>query len=108
MKPSDAVVFEARFHPQPPRVGALEVRLTLRDSSGNALDGASLSLEGNMSHPGMVPVLGQAVGLGSGAYADTLELTMAGDWHVRVWGTLADGRAFERVVPLPGVRPREE
>jgi hypothetical protein len=85
-------------------VGLAQIAVTLRDPGGRSFDGASLALEGNMSHPGMVPVLGNLRGTGDGKYAGTLMLNMAGDWFVRVHGTLPGGAPFERTFALPGVK----
>lgn len=98
------VAIEHAFAPLPARVGPLHVTLTLRDPAGRPIEGATLGLEGNMSHPGMVPVQAVVQPVGPGRYAGVLELTMAGDWFVRVWGMLEDGRPIDRTIPLRGVR----
>jgi hypothetical protein len=104
--PPDQLRFSSEVAPKPPRVGRVDVAVTLHDSQGKPVDGAKLALEGNMSHPGMVPVFGGLDSHGNGAYLGKLELTMAGDWVVRVSGTLPTGDPFERTFALPGVRAR--
>lgn len=91
--------------PDPPRVGPVQVSLTLTEGGQPAGD-AEVRLEGNMSHPGMKPVFGDAREVAPGRYEAPLELTMAGDWFVMARITLRDGRSLSRVSQLPGVRPR--
>jgi hypothetical protein len=101
--PRDELAFSSQVAPQPPRVGRIDVAITLHDRAGKPVDDAQLSLEGNMSHAGMVPVLGTLKSHGNGAYLGTLELTMAGDWVVHVAGALPSGDPFERTFTLHGV-----
>lgn len=79
--------------PTPPVVGPNRVALTLRDGEGDPVEGASVRLEGTMTHAGMTPVFGDAVGRGEGRYIiEDFGFTMGGDWILRVHVTLADGR----------------
>jgi hypothetical protein len=66
-------------------------RIRLHDAKG-ALSGATLRLEGHMSHPGMAPVVAPAVERADGVYEAPFQFTMAGDWVLVLAGTLADGR----------------
>jgi hypothetical protein len=91
--------------PRPPSVGAATFSLELTDTMrGQAVSGATVRLEGNMSHPGMQPVFGTAREVEPGRYEARLDLTMAGDWMLFIDATLADGRMLRRQVSLPGVR----
>ncbi len=81
----------------------MTIVLRLTDGSGKAVTGARLALEGNMSHAGMTPVFGEATEIEPGRYRSTLELSMAGDWHVLVHVTLSDGRRGERQFEIKGV-----
>jgi hypothetical protein len=91
--------------PSPPRTGAATLSLTLTDaSSGRPLRGAEVKVEGDMTHPGMEPVLSTAREVAPGRYEAPFKLTMAGDWVLLINGRLRDGRTFERQVTLPGVR----
>jgi len=93
--------------PQPPTMGAAAVEVTLNDTAGETaapLTGATVRIEGNMSHAGMVPVFADAAEVRPGVYTAELELTMAGDWFLIVTAELADGREVERTHDLPGVR----
>jgi hypothetical protein len=89
--------------PQPPRTGQVTITLRLTDTSGTAVTGARIKLEGNMSHAGMAPAFADAVETEPGRYRSTIELSMAGDWHVSARVTLADGRKFDREFEIRGV-----
>mgnify|MGYP001821836650 FL=1 len=53
-----------------------------------------MTVEGNMSHAGMVPVLDTAVAEDPGRYGiSDFGFTMAGDWILTVQAVLPDGRA---------------
>ncbi len=94
---------EMSLTPQPLTVGAAVAVFTLTDATGQPLSGATLELEGNMSHAGMVPVISQATDMGHGQYEAPLEFTMAGDWFILVKTTLPGGQKFERQLDVPGV-----
>jgi hypothetical protein len=79
--------------PASPRAGSearLEVRLSGRD--GAPVTGARIRIEARMAHPGMAPIIADAVEETAGTYASRLTLSMAGDWIVTVAGELDDGR----------------
>ena len=98
------ITFTHALNPQPPRVGAETIDVELRDAQGQAVSGAHVELEGNMSHAGMSPVIGVMREIESGKYRGTLPLTMAGDWIVLVNVTLSNGRHAEHQIELNGVR----
>ena len=62
-----------------------------------------MGFEADMSHPGMIPVLGEAQEFAPGQYQGSLEFAMAGDWVVLIHVTLRDGRTVGREVSVPGV-----
>ena len=64
--------------------------------------GATINLEGNMNHAGMVPTLAQAQEVVPGQYEASLEFTMAGDWFILVQADLPDGRMMQHRVDLAG------
>jgi hypothetical protein len=99
-----ALSIEPVFAPDPPVVGPLAVELALADSAGVPITGASVRVEGNMSHPGMVPSHGVVTQIGPARFRAELELTMPGDWILLVEVELPDGRCVERVLSLQGVR----
>jgi hypothetical protein len=90
--------------PNPPQVGQTTVTVTLSSADGQPLSGATVELEGNMSHAGMVPVIAQASEVEPGSYRSSLAFSMAGDWFILVRATLPDGRQVERQVDVPGVK----
>ncbi len=90
--------------PDPPQVGPATVRVTLRNSAGAPIGGATVELEGTMTHAGMVPVFADAAEVAPGEYEAHLEFTMAGDWILIVRAQLPDGRSLERQIEVPGVR----
>jgi hypothetical protein len=99
--PSDVQV-DLAIEPSPPRVGPASILITLRDAGGQLISGATIELEGDMNHAGMVPVLAQASEVAAGQYQATLEFTMAGDWFVLVRADLPDGRSIEHRVDFAG------
>jgi hypothetical protein len=93
--------------PDPPRTGDAMLSFTLVDSTaGMPVTRAKVRLEGNMSHPGMMPILSTARETAPGRYEAPLDFTMAGDWIVLVDAELPDGRALHRQIEILGVRPR--
>ncbi|HET9785795.1 MAG TPA: FixH family protein [Pyrinomonadaceae bacterium] len=90
--------------PHPPRVGQVTITLTLTDTSATRVTGARMALEGNMTHPGMVPVFADARETEPGRYQSSMELSMAGDWHVLVHVSLTDGRKFDRQFEIKEVK----
>ena len=90
--------------PQSAAVGPATLTMTLRDRAG-AVTGARLRLEGHMSHPGMTPVVADAVERTPGVYVASFTFTMAGDWVLVVSATLPDGGRVERRIEVANVRP---
>jgi copper(I)-binding protein len=73
----------------------------LADSSGAPITDATVALEGNMNHAGMIPVLADATGddtdgRADGHYRLPFTFTMLGDWIITVTVTQADGSSFSR------------
>lgn len=98
------IIVEHEIAPQPPKVGSATITLKLSDPSGIPQPGAQINLEGNMSHPGMRPVFGEAREIGSGRYEAPIEFTMGGDWIVIVHVILQDGRKFQRQLDIKAVQ----
>ena len=70
--------------------------VTVADADGAPVTDATVSLEGNMNHAGMVPVLTEAVldeadGAADGRYQVPFAFTMLGDWIVTAKVELPDG-----------------
>lgn len=86
--------------PGQPAVGESALVVKLVDASGNPIDGASVSVRGDMTHAGMVPVIAETAESSGGEYLLDFEWTMAGDWILTVTATLPDGRTAVREFPL--------
>lgn len=89
--------------PQPPIAGPVTITLRVIDASGQAVTGVRITLEGNMSHAGMVPVFADAAEIQPGHYRATLVLSMAGDWLFSAHLTLPDSRKLVRQFEIRGV-----
>ena len=99
------VAIEQEVSPQPARVGAGTVRIQLKDrATAQAVAGAKVSLEAEMSHPGMAPVLGEAREVAPGKYEGTIQFSMAGTWVILLHITLPDGKKIEREIRVGNVR----
>jgi hypothetical protein len=94
--PSPDLNIDYTIAPQPARVGEVTIDLKVTHKDGQPASGARVELEGNMSHPGMSPVMSETKGIEPGRYRGTLQLSMAGDWIVLVHVTLADGQQLQR------------
>jgi hypothetical protein len=69
------------------------VAIVVRDrATGQPVRGATLTLEGHMSHPGMSPVVVPMTEAADGRYESRLTTTMAGGWTLVISGALPDGR----------------
>jgi hypothetical protein len=91
--------------PSPPVTGLARVTLRLTDTrAGRPVEGAAVKVEGDMSHPGMVPVFATVREPTPGEYEAAMELNMAGDWTLTVDARLRDGRTLHRELALRGVR----
>lgn len=90
--------------PNPPQVGMAKLDITLRDSTKQLIKGAEVKLEGNMSHPGMQPVLATAEEIAPGKYSADMKFTMGGDWFILVNTTLPGGSKATNKIAIPGVR----
>lgn len=102
--PEVAVAHEVS--PSPPAVGPSSVVLTLTGEGGRPVTGARVGVEGNMSHPGMAPVIAEAAEIAPGRYRADMEFTMAGDWVLSVSADLPDGRSVRRQLDVRGVEAR--
>lgn len=79
-----------------PSQNANELQVQLRNPAQAPITDATVVLEGNMNHAGMVPVLtdpvhDEADGATDGIYRLPFQFSMLGDWIVTVTATLADG-----------------
>lgn len=77
-------------------VGNTTVTVTLLDPQNNPVENAQLTINGNMSHAGMQPVIVETNSNTNGIYTADFEWTMAGDWFVTVTATLPDGTVISQ------------
>ena len=75
------------------------------DQAGQPVTDATVSLEGNMNHGGMVPMVGDAVtdeadGMTDGHYQAPISLNMLGDWIVTVSVKTKDGATVTQDIPV--------
>jgi hypothetical protein len=93
------------LRPPSPIVGPATLTVTLQDQTGAPVKGAKVSLEGHMSHPGMAPVLADAVERTAGVYDVSFAFPMQGDWVLLVSAARADGARIEHRIDVANVRP---
>ena len=91
--------------PSPLKVGAAQALVELSAADGQPIRGAAVHLKGDMSHPGMRPVLAEAAAGDNGVYQADFQWTMAGDWVVTVTVELPDGRTAVRHFNLSVAAP---
>lgn len=85
--------------------GAL-LSFQLADAQASPVSRAQVSVEGDMTHPGMAPTFSDARETAPGSYQARVNFTMGGDWVLLLHVTLADGRKFERQLDVKGVEVR--
>ena len=91
--------------PDPATVGDAVITLEIHDADGNPVEGATIEVEGAMTHAGMKAVIVETKSLGEGKYAtQNFKFTMGGDWVLIVRATLADGSTAAQQVDLKGVQ----
>lgn len=101
---ADRVTIDLALAPSPPPVGTTPLTLTLADPSGAPVDGATVEIEGTMTHAGMRSVNAEARGIGEGRYqVDDFNFTMGGDWLLIARVTLPDGNRAQRTFTVDGV-----
>ena len=103
IEPQPELKVQFELAPQPPRMGPSVITLVVADAEGKAIDGAHVSIEGDMTHAGMGPVIAEAKGIGEGRYQAPFEFSMGGDWIIMAHVTLPSGQAVERQFEVRGV-----
>jgi hypothetical protein len=102
---TESVGLAWKVSPDTPAAGSATFDIRLTDkASGRPVTGATVKLEGDMTHPGMQPVFSTARETAPGRYDATMRFTMAGDWVILLDATLPDRRTVHRQVDLRGVR----
>lgn len=64
--------------------------MRLSDAAGAPIDDARLSLRGDMTHAGMIPMLAESDGGVDGLYHVPVKWSMAGEWVLTVEAVLPD------------------
>lgn len=82
--PDQTIKLACAFSPNPPHLGPTQVRVTLTGQDNKPLTHASVNLEGDMAHAGMVPTFGKTSEVSEGVYQGSIDFTMAGDWDIIV------------------------
>ena len=105
-RPTSDATMSVTLDPAAPVAGvATRARIALRRANREPLPATNVRLEAHMTHPGMTPVLSDAVRVGDGEYEARIEFSMAGDWLIAVTGDLPDGRRITLQAPVAGVKP---
>ncbi len=103
--PNQDVSVHLKIMPQPVRQGNSSITIQLAEPSGIPISNAQVNVEGDMSHPGMAPVFGDASETTPGSYQTHLDFNMPGDWVVLLHIRLENGRKIERQIDVRGVVP---
>ena len=98
--PAPQIQAQLRTDPSPARMGDAQLEITITSRDGEPIEGAGVSVRGDMTHAGMVPVFGSAEEIGDGLYTVPFAWTMGGDWVVTVIIELPDGTVTERALPI--------
>ena len=114
---SDSGDVQMTLIPAPEGASGRYLTLQLADAEGQPITDASLDVEGNMNHAGMVPVEAEGVvddadGAIDGRYQVPFTFTMLGDWIITVEAEREDGstamRNFELVVENENITITDE
>ena len=86
-------------------IQASHVTVKIVDAEGQPVTDVTVSLEGNMTHAGMVPVLTESVWDGAdgdedGIYRVPFRFTMFGDWIISVKIENRDGEQFTQDIDV--------
>jgi len=100
--PADVVIVH-EITPKPVRVGLMTVALGLTDHSSKPVTAAHITLEADMSHPGMAPVFADTAEVAPGRYQGSLNLNMPGDWAVLVHVRMPNGERVDQQIDVRGV-----
>lgn len=103
-KPAKETEVEWSVSPKPARVGPIIVTLKIKDPSGRPLKATLINVEGNMTHPGMVPLYTKALEVKRGVYTANMNLNMPGDWKLLFDIKLSDGSVVQKSLDLSGVK----
>lgn len=96
---------QIRIESESHSVGLSPLSIHVTDESDEPVTGANVTVRGDMSHAGMVPVLAEAVETDPGIYRAEFEWTMAGDWIVTVMVDRPGQEALEQQFDLSVAGP---
>jgi ABC-type transport system substrate-binding protein len=96
----DDLEIEMAVEPTPLTVGDAVLVVSLRTSAGEAVEGATVAVHGDMNHAGMAPVLAESSASSDGVHRIPFRWSMGGDWIVTVVVTLMDGREVTRTFEM--------
>jgi hypothetical protein len=103
VSPED-ITINMTVEPEPPTMGPATITFVLTDKDGDPVSGATLEIEGNMTHAGMQPVFDDITEVEDGRYVtQNFQFTMGGDWIITVSGSLEDGAEIKQTFDLAGV-----
>lgn len=81
-------------------VSPTTLTVTIHDAAGKPIDNAYLTIKGDMTHAGMMPVIATADGGTDGLYTVPFEWTMGGDWIITIVADLGGGTTISREFPF--------
>lgn len=88
---------EVQTEPDPPTVGEATLLITLTDPAGQPVDNATINVQGDMNHAGMVPEFGETDSSTDGVYKVPFNWSMAGSWILEITATLPDDQGTAEV-----------
>lgn len=94
------LAIELLFPLNPTLTDNTEMTFHITDTNGVPVNDATLSLKGDMTHAGMMPVLADVTGGDTGLYTVPFAWSMSGDWILTVRATLPDGTWSEQEFAL--------
>lgn len=103
--PAPELSIKQEITPQPAKTGPVVLSLQLTGAHSEPVTKAAITVEADMTHPGMSPVFGDAKEVEPGRYQAHLDFTMGGDWVILTHIRLANGEKVERQMDVRGVLP---
>jgi hypothetical protein len=89
--------------PQPVRTGPTVIAIQLTDAAAKRVSHATITVEADMSHPGMAPIFDEVKEISPGSYRASIDFNMRGDWVVLLHIKLANGQKIEQHIDVGGV-----
>lgn len=87
-----ATQIELRSDPFPLRVGQTTLDIMITDTDGTPIEDATVYVDSQMNHDGMLPLSGYARALGGGYYEKGVIFPMMGEWTLDITAELPDGQ----------------